>query len=254
MTDFVAEMRDRYMTPQADLIARATAATIELLDVNDIEQLKLRFDEVLVAIEEETYRLYLLDETKMVRESVRELLLQPLVGSGPYERAEVARIAEEASVELARLFMHLGQSRRSKAGKTFELNLRGLFKRLDYAFDEGPVINGKPDFLMPSKELFKINPAECIIFTAKRTLRERWRQITTEGKHFRLFLATIDEKVSKSQLSEMLKQQVYLVIPKRKIDGNLAYREAKNVLSFAEFFRDFLDPAAKRWKAKGWIK
>jgi hypothetical protein len=106
---------------------------------------------------------------------------------------------------------------------------------------------------MPGKALFKVNPAECIIFTAKRTLRERWRQITTEGKNFRLFLATIDERVSGNQLKEMLKQQVYLVIPKKKIDENTVYRGAKNVISFQEFFRDFLDPTAERWRRKGWV-
>jgi hypothetical protein len=254
MTDLVAEMRDRYMAPQATLIERATEKVLAELGIAGVQDLKAQFDDVLVAIEVETYRLYLLDEKKMVQESVRELLLRPLSGPGPYGRDDVARIAEDASDELARLFMHLGQSRRSKAGRTFETNLRGLFRRLDYPFDEGPMINGKPDFLMPGKKLFGVNPAECIIFTAKRTLRERWRQITTEGKHFRLFLATIDEKVSENQLGEMLKQQVYLVIPKKKIEDNAAYRGAKNVISFEEFFRDFLDPAVKRWRAKGWIQ
>jgi hypothetical protein len=106
---------------------------------------------------------------------------------------------------------------------------------------------------MPGKQLFAVNPTECIILTAKRTLRERWRQITTEGKHFRLFLATIDERVSQNQLGEMLKQQVYLVIPSGTIEACTRYREARNVISFQEFFRDFLDPAVKRWHAKGWL-
>lgn len=253
MTDFLAEMADRYMTRQPVLIERATEQVLAAMAIKGVEDLKARFDEILVAIEVETYRLYLLDEKRMVTESVRRMLLLPLQGEGPYTRDEVAAVADSASTELARLFMHLGQSRRSKAGKTFETNLRGLFRRLDYPFEEQVVINGKPDFLMPSKKLFAVNPAECIIFTAKRTLRERWRQITSEGKHFRLFLATIDEKVSENQLNEMLKQQVYLVIPKRKIEDNLAYRSAKNVISFDEFFRDFLDPSVTRWRAKGWI-
>lgn len=106
---------------------------------------------------------------------------------------------------------------------------------------------------MPGTSLFRVHPAECIIFTATRTPRERWRQITTAGKSFRLFLATIDERVSESQLKEMLKQEVYLVIPKKKIDENAVYRGAKNVLSFQEFFRDFLDPTAERWRQKGWV-
>lgn len=254
MADFLAEMRERYMTPQTTLIELATAKVLKDASVVDSSQLKERFDDLLVEIEVETYRLYLQAEKQMVTESVRELLLRPLAGPGPYSRGDVSRVAAEAADHLARLFMHLGQSRRSKAGKTFELNIRGLFRRLDYSFDEQRVINGKPDFLMPGEKLFRENPAECVIFTAKRTLRERWRQITSEGKHFRLFLATIDERVSPNQLAEMLKQQVYLVIPKKLIEKNEGYRVARNVISFEEFFRDFLDPAAKRWKSKGWIR
>ena len=253
MTDLIAEMADRYMTRQPLLVERATDKVLADMGATTVGQLKVEFDEILVAIEKETYRLYLIDEKRMVTESVRELLLQALSGAGPYTREEVSGVAEAASTELAQLFMHLGQSRRSKAGKTFETNLRGLFRRLGYPFEEQVVINGKPDFLMPGRKLFAVNPAECIIFTAKRTLRERWRQITTEGKHFRLFLATIDEDVSENQLNEMLKQQVYLVIPKMKIDVNPCYRDAKNVISFQEFFRGFLDPAVQRWREKGWI-
>jgi hypothetical protein len=51
----------------------------------------------------------------------------------------------------------------------------------------------------------------------------------------------------------MLKQQVHLVIPKKKIDENPVYRGAKNVISFQEFFLDFLDPTAERWRRKGWV-
>jgi len=253
MTDFIAEMRAKYMTSQTMLIERATEMVLSARGIKSPDDLKRQFDDVLVAIEAEIYRLYLVDEKQMVEESVRGLLLRPLVGSGPYERAEIAAIADAAADELAKLFMHLGQSRRSKAGRTFEHNLRGLIRQLDYPFDEQVVINGKPDFLMPGKKLFLVNPAECIIFTAKRTLRERWRQITTEGKHFRLFLATIDENASENQLSEMLKQQVYLVVPKAIIAANTVYQGAQNVISFDEFFRDFLDPSVIRWRAKGWV-
>lgn len=252
MVDFLSELADKYMTSQAVLIERATEHVLAEMKIATVPDLKAAFDEVLVSIEVETYRLYLEDERRMTAQAVRDLFFKSLEGTGPYSRDQVAGAADGAAIELARLFMHLSQSRRSKAGRTFETNLRGLFRRLSYPFDEQIVINGKPDFLMPGKALFDVNPAECIIFTAKRTLRERWRQITTEGKHFRLFLATIDEGVSENQLKEMLKQQVYLVIPRKKIEASAVYGGAQNVLSFGEFFRDFLDPAVTRWKAKDW--
>ncbi len=235
MTDFLAEISGRYISPQAVLIKTATEKVLADLKINSVDELKRRFDEVLVAIEVETYRLYLVDEKKMVVETVRDLGLGRLAGPGPYAREKVADIADGVADDLARLFMHLGRRGEVRPARHHS-NLRGLIRRLDYPFDEQVVINGQPDFLMPGEPLFRQNPSECIILTAKRTLRERWRQITTEGKHFRLFLATIDDRVSPNQLAEMLKQSVYLVVPKKKIEAIPAYRDAENVISFDEFF------------------
>jgi hypothetical protein len=235
------------------LAERAAETVLGELEVLDVATLKFRFEEIREVIEAEIFRLCLRIQGEMATESLLEMLLRPLSGPGPYTRDEVTRVIDGVADEFAERFVHLLHSRRSRSRRPFERSIRQTFRRLDYPFDESPVINGKPDFLMPGKDLFRVNPAECIIFTAKRTLRERWRQFTTEGKNFRLFLATIDKSVSERQLKEMLKQQVYLVIPKKKIEENPAYRRAENVISFEEFFRDFLDPAVERWRRKGWV-
>ena len=88
---------------------------------------------------------------------------------------------KESFEELNLFFLSLSQSRKSRAGKAFEVIIKRLFKALDYPFDEQVVINGKPDFLLPGEKHYMAHGADCIIFTAKRTLRERWRQIVTEG-------------------------------------------------------------------------
>ena len=130
-----------------------------------------------------------------------------------------------------RFFLSMAQSRRTRAGNSFESLQNALFKELAYPFDEQKVINGKPDFIMPSYEHFKRNPIDCIIFTAKRTLRERWRQIVTEGtRGLGFFLATIDQKVTSSQLAEMHQNRIYLVCPESiKIEK---YNDKVNVLSY----------------------
>lgn len=92
---------------------------------------------------------------------------------------------------------------------------------------------------------------DCIIFTAKRTLRERWRQIVTEGtRGLGFYLATIDEKVSKNALDEMKKHRIYLVVPERIKSTNSEYNKAENVITFEDFFKYHLDPSVERWKAK----
>ncbi|MBA7639723.1 hypothetical protein ES703_47383 [subsurface metagenome] len=147
-----------------------------------------------------------------------------------------------------RFFLSLSQARKARAGKTFEKIIRELFRRLNYPFDEHQLINGRPDFLIPSREHFNRNPIDCIIFTVKRTIRERWRQIVTEGtRGLGFFLGTIDTNKSSNELDEMLKHRIYLVVPTNVLSENEQYEAAENVIDFESFFRDHLDPAMVRW-------
>ena len=125
--------------------------------------------------------------------------------------------------------------------------IKVLFGILGYPYTPQAVINGQPDFLLPSVEHFKKNAMDCIIFTVKRTLRERWRQIVTEGTRGYLFyLATIDEDIASRDLNEIHKNRIYLVVPER-IRAE-TYPDQPNVISFETFFESHLDPAMKRWR------
>jgi len=94
---------------------------------------------------------------------------------------------------------------------------------------------------------------DCIIFTVKRTLRERWRQIVTEGtRGFLFYLATIDESIAGRDLSEIRNHRIYLVVPER-IRAE-TYSDQPNVISFETFFELHLDPAMKRWRKNKIIK
>ena len=148
---------------------------------------------------------------------------------------------------LDRFFMSLSQSRKSRAGKAFETIIQTLFTKLSYPYTPQAVINGKPDFIIPNVEHFHRNAMDCIIFTAKRTLRERWRQIVTEGtRGFLFFLATIDGGLTDNQLQEMQSNRIYVVVPQEM--KTEFYTKANNVISFEMFFSQHLDPAMIRWK------
>jgi hypothetical protein len=98
----------------------------------------------------------------------------------------------------------------------------------------------------------KTNAQDAIIFTAKRTLRERWRQIVTEGaKELGFFLATIDEKVSEAQIREMKAERIHMVVPSRLKKSVPQYTEAANVITFEDFLEDHLDPKMTKWKKHG---
>lgn len=161
---------------------------------------------------------------------------------------------EDSFEELNSFFLSLAQSRKTRAGKAFEDIIRRLFKALKYPFDEQIVINGKPDFLLPGKSHYRRHAADCIIFTAKRTLRERWRQIVTEGtRGLGFFLATLDGAVTENQLEEMKDNRIYLVVAGSLKADTKTYKQAPNVITFENFFKFHLDPAMQRWKEAGVI-
>ncbi len=199
------------------------------------KDLKEKFSKIVQDMGDECYQIYLNYEKKIGEKVIKNYLDEK------QDKAIFPALNE--------FFMSLSQSRKARAGKTFETIIRTLFRNLDYPFEEQCIINGKPDFLLPSKDHYNKNAPDCIIFTAKRTLRERWRQIATEGvKGKGLFLATIDEGVSEKQSKEMLNNRIYLVVPEKIMNGNTVYSSAPNILSFEDFFTDHLDPAMARWK------
>ena len=65
------------------------------------------------------------------------------------------------------------------------------------------------------------------------------------------FLATIDPKVPHEELVKMKTLNVKLIVPLELKEMN--YATAMNVISFEDFFEDYLDPAVKRWKKAGAI-
>jgi CO dehydrogenase/acetyl-CoA synthase beta subunit len=49
----------------------------------------------------------------------------------------------------------------------------------------------------------------------------------------------------------MLRNRIHLVVSEDLKNRIPHYRKAANVLSFEQFFRNYLDPAVKRWKRAG---
>ncbi len=143
--------------------------------------------------------------------------------------------------------LSISQGRKARAGSAFENVLGAFFQALGYPFTPQPRIDGNPDFVFPSVDYYKQAAMDCIVFTAKTTLRERWRQITSEGaRGGAMYLATLDDSVKSSDIQEMSKQRIYLVVPQRLKFAT--YSEYPNVISFEEFFSLHLDPALRRWR------
>ena len=215
---------------------------------DDKEWIKENFSRLVEDVQVAAYELYLASERPAAVSAFREVLGRLLP-----ERAsadDLFKVLGDNFWALDKFFLGLTQGRRPRAGKAFEHIIHVLFTALGYPYTSQAVINGQPDFLLPSVEHYRVNPMDCIIFTVKRTLRERWRQITTEGTQgYMFFLATIDKEVAARDLPEMLRSRIYLVLPE-SIRAE-CYPETPNAISFEMFFEQHLDPAMARWRSNG---
>ena len=229
-------------------IAASVVATSLAGHEHDAPWIKENFSRLVEHIQQEVYREYLEAEHAAGGAAIRSVfsdLVDPDASA-----QDVLDLISGNFFALDRFFLSLTQGRKPRAGSTFEYLIRELFSRLDYPFTQQAIINGQPDFVLPSETHFRNNAMDSIIFTVKRTLRERWRQIISEGtRGLGFFLATIDEKIAVRDLPEMLAARIYVVVPTRIKECREDYKAAANVITFEQFFSYYLDPAMQRWRA-----
>jgi len=109
--------------------------------------------------------------------------------------------------------------RKSRAGKSLEYHLEHIFRAHNvlYSSQEHTEGRNQPDFLFPGIAQYQQEtfPGHLLTFLgAKRTLKERWRQVLSEAQRIPIkHLATIDVGLTSSQISEITQAQVRLVIP-----------------------------------------
>ncbi len=243
----------RASLPGGPVIVREATAIVlqEMGFTGDVAWLKANFSGLVEEVQVKAYERYLAVEAPAAAAAFRQVL-GPLMPPNPTQD-DFFRVLGNNFTALDRYFLGLTQGRRPRAGKAFEQVIRTLFDQLGYPYTPQPIIDGQPDFLLPSVEHYRSVAMDCIIFTVKRTLRERWRQIVTEGQrglHF--FLATIDETIPARDFADMTASRIYIVVPERI--KMAFYPTVQNAISFEAFFQQHLDPAMARWKANGVIK
>jgi len=217
----------------------------------DVKWIKANFSELVEVVQIRAFEIYLEQQAPASDKAFREILGPMLKDKATKD--DFFNLLRDNFVAIDRFFLSLGQGRKARAGGAMEQVLQTLITQLDYPYTPQPKIDGQPDFLFPNIEHFAKMPVDCIIFTAKRTLRERWRQIVTEGsKGLQFFLATIDEEIQEKELHTMKGHRVWVVVPKRI--KKECYKDIPNAISFEDFFEDHLDPAIVRWKKTKVIK
>ncbi len=157
-----------------------------------------------------------------------------------------------------RLFeQSLAQGRMSRAGGSAQLHLEYLLKQLGYAdeFETQQVLNGKVDFVFPSKQAWELDRQRCIVVSVKRSLRERYKQVFEElgitgGLTVYLVITqTLDEAkkdLTEQKIDNIRKQNVYLVV--RDVVKSDLFPAKKRVLGFSQFMREELPWHRSRWQ------
>ena len=220
----------------------------------DPEYVKVNCDEILDQLLALEFELFKIEEQQIHGEPLWHVIESDFRDSKPYTKQEIRSMVKGKFGEFREFYKSISQSRVSRSGGSLQNHIAFILSTLSYPFEVQKVINGTPDFILPNAELYRITPSECVLITAKRTLRERWRQIITEGfRSPQYFLITIDEKQTANNLREMAQHRIYLVVPERLKQIRSVYRSAGNVISVGTLLRDYLDPAMLRWQQTGVI-
>ena len=236
----------------SDSIKRAALLQVVGNKADDHDYIKTHFSDLVLRTESKAYEIFLESQQKAGPIAITEYLSSKLPKN--FDMGILSEVITNSFDDIDSFFLSLSQSRKARAGYAFQFTIRELLLLLEYPFVEQPVINGQPDFLFPSVEYFQKNSIDCIIFTVKRIIRERWRQVTNEGtRGLGFYLATIDDKVTARELPRIKDNKINLVVPASIKENVPHYREAEHVITFETFILDKLDPSVKAWKRRGII-
>ena len=177
------------------------------------------------------YAIYKQAELRFRAAQVARILLQG--GADP-----VANLVR-GFAELDSIFLSAAQTRKSRAGLSFERHVERLFKDGQVRYEAQAVFGGRrPDFVLPDVEELNAK-GDAVIVSLKTTLRERWKQLALEKPFGAIFLATVDDRISGEAIDEMGRNSISLVVPESlKNAKESAYDDYPNVITFSQFFDD----------------
>jgi len=147
------------------------------------------------------------------------------------------------------VFLSISQSRKTRAGGSFERHLKFLFSHLNYPYNTQTQLNGRVDYLFPSEKVFKKSRTACLIISVKRTLRERWRQVVGELASInagKIYIVTQEKNISIPKIQEMDKHNINLVVFDEEKEKNFA--DKYNVIGFTELISVHLPTQKKYWE------
>lgn len=145
--------------------------------------------------------------------------------------------------DLDAAFLSAAQTRKSRAGRSFEHHVGRVLMDGNIRYEEQVVLgNRRPDFVLPDVVTLKSTSRsfdDAMIVSLKTTLRERWKQLSLERINGDIFLATVDDRVTTDAIADMAENGIHLLVPESlKKSKETCYSGKSNVITFRDFFDD----------------
>lgn len=159
---------------------------------------------------------------------------------------------------LYELALSTTNSRRSRAGKTFEtliektLTILGVpfenQSQLGTSFYKAHSLGKKVDLIIPGRLAYEQRRSSCGIISVKTSLRERWQEVVEElnrSNTRHIYLATLDEAITENQVALMRNYAITLVV--RSSEKESKFKDAGTVESFQQFFNSTIPHLLSAW-------
>ena len=272
----IKKYRDKYIRPSSEIVDLVLSEDKEFLELIKSKQMSL----YILKLREKVWQEYLNDEIDFNAVLMKDLhklldtpkeILEILLSDSKIidKKGEelVSTIKEDSGEYAGRVFPYIyrlslsnTQSRRSRAGKTFEVIIYKVYEILGYDYDsqskvgrkifDSVGLGKKVDSILPSIEAFKERRNKAIIGTMKTSLRERWQEVAEEIERTKIpviHLLTVDESISKSKAMEMANHNI-IIVTFDWVANSENIRTMKNVISFEEYLFDEIPNILKFWE------
>lgn len=258
----------------------------EILEKRGITKSDLQkdFDSVLMSVREEAWQLYLKDEcafhTEVVSHLVRSRdlpkdILKKIVERELFNEDYTSFSKEQLTEKVGKivgeytgrvmpyiyaLSLSTTQSRRSRAGKTFENIMETFMEAFEIPFENQSSIgtnfyrqNGlgkKVDLIVPGGDEYVKNRSKCAIVTMKTTLRERWQEVAEELTRTNvphIYLLTLDRGITANVINTIKNYNIALVVLSTE---KAKFKDFENVQDFSDFFLKEMPHIVSYWNDK----
>lgn len=151
------------------------------------------------------------------------------------------------------------QSRRSRAGKTFEGIIYFLYENFGYKFNSQAQIGRKEfsklglgkmvDSILPGMEEFNERRDKTIIGSMKTTLRERWQEVVEEISRANIpciYLLTLDKDISENKAIQIAKHNIVLVVLD-SVKNQVHLQDKLSIINFENYFLEEIPNMLNYW-------